>query len=176
MPNSSGAWPDSRSLAKAGITPDTEVGRLARISVHHSNRRRTRLRRGHARPRPRACSGRCGSVVGDAPPDPGRAARNCSRRATSSARLSWYSREALHLDSYFAGLAKQWRGWKGDKEWEALGLRLAARHDGLGHVTLDVTLEEDYALADRWRVRASLTVDAGALDRLAVEARQLDVQ
>jgi hypothetical protein len=87
-----------------------------------------------------------------------------------------YSREALQLDSYFAGLAKQWRGWKGDKEWEALGLRLAARHDGLGHVTLDVTLEEDYALADRWRVRASLTVDAGALDRMAVEARQLDVQ
>lgn len=68
-----------------------------------------------------------------------------SSRATSGARRSKlgdlkaeakvyerYSREALQLDSYFAGLAKRWRGWKGDKEWEALGLRLAARHDGLG--------------------------------------------
>jgi Family of unknown function (DUF6228) len=85
-----------------------------------------------------------------------------------------YSREELHLDRYFADLAAQWRGWEGDKEWEALGLRLAARHDGLGHVTLDVTLEEDYATADRWRVRASLAIDAGALDRLAVEARAID--
>jgi hypothetical protein len=41
-------------------------------------------------------------------------------------------------------------------------------------VTLDVTLEEDYASADRWRVRASLVVDVGGLDRLAVIARGLD--
>ena len=66
------------------------------------------------------------------------------------------------------------RGWRGKKEWEALGLRLAAQHDGLGHVTLDVTLEADYASADRWRVGASLALDAGALDRLVPGARALD--
>jgi len=87
-----------------------------------------------------------------------------------------YSREALQLDSYFADLAKHWRGWEGDKNWEALGLRLAARHDGLGHVTLDVTLDEDYAMADRWRVRASLTLDAGGLNQLARAAQVLDMQ
>ena len=85
-----------------------------------------------------------------------------------------YSGDALRLDAYFRELAKQWRRWKGDIEWEALGLRLAARHDGSGHVTLDATLDEDYVAADRWRVRASLALDAGSLDRLAVEARLLD--
>jgi len=87
-----------------------------------------------------------------------------------------YSRDALQLDAYFADLATQWRGWDGAREWEALGLRLAARHDGLGHVTLDVSREVDYAMADRWCVRAPLAVDAGALDRLAVEARELDAR
>jgi hypothetical protein len=64
---------------------------------------------------------------------------------------------------------------EGDREWESLGLQLVARHDGLGHVTLDATLQADYAAEeDRWQVRASLSVDAGSLDRLATEARVLD--
>src|SRR5262245_40932375 len=62
-----------------------------------------------------------------------------------------YSRDALHLDAYFADLAKHWRGWSEMKEWESLGLRLGARHDGLGHVTLEATLDQDYAMAERWR-------------------------
>jgi hypothetical protein len=85
-----------------------------------------------------------------------------------------HSGEELHLDAWFAELAVEWRGWQGEKQYEALGLRLAARHDGLGHVTLDVTLQHDYAAVDRWRVQASLMLDAGALDRLALEARELD--
>lgn len=85
------------------------------------------------------------------------------------------SGEELHLDAYFADLARDWRGWQGDRQWNALGLRLAARHDGLGHVTLDVTLQNDYSSGSRWRVRASLRLDAGALDRLATEAHVLDV-
>lgn len=85
-----------------------------------------------------------------------------------------YSGEELQLDAYFADLAAGWRGWEGERRWEALGLRLAARHDGVGHVTLDVTSQNDYAAGGRWRVRASLVLDAGALDKLAIEARQLD--
>jgi uncharacterized protein DUF6228 len=85
-----------------------------------------------------------------------------------------YSRDALHLDAYFAELTRQWRGWAGVREWESLGLRLGARHDGLGHVTLEATLDQDYTMADRWRVRAALVMDAGSLDALAREARVLD--
>lgn len=87
-----------------------------------------------------------------------------------------YSGEVLRLDSYFGDMAEHWRGWKGGKEWEAMGLRLVARHDGLGHVTLDVTLEQDYVTADRWRVRASLVLNAGTLDGLARAAKTLDRQ
>ena len=86
-----------------------------------------------------------------------------------------YSREVLRLDSYFAELAEHWRGWSGDKEWEALGLRLAARHDGLGHVALDVTLDQDYATAERWQVRATLVLEAGGLGQVAAAARRLDL-
>ena len=85
-----------------------------------------------------------------------------------------FSGDALRLDAYFADLAQRWRGWEGDREWESLGLRLAARHDGLGHVTLDATLDADYATAERWRVRASLIVDAGGLGALALAAGALD--
>jgi hypothetical protein len=85
-----------------------------------------------------------------------------------------YSRDALHLDAYFADLAKQWSGWAGEQEWESLGLRLGARHDGLGHVTLAATLDQDYVMADRWQVRAWLVLDAGGLDALARTARVLD--
>jgi hypothetical protein len=44
----------------------------------------------------------------------------------------------------------------------------------LGHVTLHATLDQDHAMADRWRVRASLVLDAGGLDTLARAARVLD--
>jgi hypothetical protein len=40
---------------------------------------------------------------------------------------------------------------------------------------LNVILDQDYATADRWRVRASLTLDAGGIDALARAAHVLDV-
>jgi hypothetical protein len=54
------------------------------------------------------------------------------------------------------------------------GLKLSARHDGLGHVTLEVFLQGHYARSDSWTVKASLQLDAGAPDELARAARVLD--
>ena len=85
-----------------------------------------------------------------------------------------YDRERLRLDEFFGGLAERWRGWEGEMEWEALGLKLSARHDGLGHVTLEVSLQGHYARPESWVVSASLQLDAGALDGLARAARALD--
>ena len=85
-----------------------------------------------------------------------------------------YSRDVLALDSWFADLADAWRGWSGTREWKALGLALAAQHDGLGHVRLDAALDHAHLEADRWTVRASLLLDAGTLDRAARDARVLD--
>jgi Family of unknown function (DUF6228) len=94
-------------------------------------------------------------------------------RAEATVYERW-SGDALRLDAYFGRLAAQWRGWNGDEEWEGLGLRLAARHDGLGHITIDAVLEQDYAMAERWRLRASIQVDAGTLGDLSRDAASLD--
>jgi len=100
---------------------------------------------------------------------------DCAGLTAEAAIYERWSGDALRLDAYFSDLAAAWRGWDGERTWEGLGLRLAARHDGLGHVQLDATLAEDYAMAERWQVRATLKLDAGSLDGLAREARALDV-
>jgi len=56
-----------------------------------------------------------------------------------------HSRQSLRLDAFFADLGRQRRSWDGTKEWDSLGLHLAASHDGLGHVTLEAILDADYA-------------------------------
>jgi hypothetical protein len=87
-----------------------------------------------------------------------------------------YSREQLRLDEFFGGLAEQWRGWDGAMEWEALGLKLSASHDGLGHVALEVSLQGHYARPESWLARASLQLEAGGLEELARAARALDAE
>lgn len=52
---------------------------------------------------------------------------------------------ATPVADFFADLAREWRGWSDTKLWEPFerGLRLSATHDGLGHVALRVTLQQD---------------------------------
>jgi hypothetical protein len=78
---------------------------------------------------------------------------------------------AMLVDEFFADLAREWRGWSGEKIWQPIegGLRLSARHDGLGHVTLRTTLQQD-AYPDGWRFEATLKLDAGTLDATARDA------
>jgi len=47
------------------------------------------------------------------------------------------------LTDFFAGMNDDWRGWTGERTWEALEgeLELTARHDG-GHIQIDVMLQE----------------------------------
>jgi hypothetical protein len=73
------------------------------------------------------------------------------------------------LPALFADLAAQWRGWQGERTWEAYegGLRIALTHDGVGHVNASVRLRE--ANASTWSVHAQIPLDAGQLDRAAQE-------
>jgi|tagenome__1003787_1003787.scaffolds.fasta_scaffold18085536_2 hypothetical protein len=79
------------------------------------------------------------------------------------------------LDEFFAGLASDWRGWKGERSWVSLedAVELEASHDGLGTVTLKVRLRTEAFAVHRWSASAELMLDAGGLDRLAREARLL---
>ena len=79
------------------------------------------------------------------------------------------------LARYFASLASDWRGWTGERAWQAVDgtLRFTATHDGLGHIALQVHLHEGVWL-DAWQARATLNLEAGALDALAADAARFE--
>lgn len=66
------------------------------------------------------------------------------------------------LPGYFADLADSWRGWTGPKTYRSLEseLELSAVHNGLGTVTLEVTIRQPWP--PEWTVIATLDLDAGA--------------
>ena len=78
-----------------------------------------------------------------------------------------------YLDRFWRELAENWRGWEGTRSWWSLegDLELSATSDRLGHVALEVRLDEGAPL--EWRVHGTLSLEAGQLERLAAAARTL---
>jgi hypothetical protein len=81
------------------------------------------------------------------------------------------------LAGFFAGLAADWRGWPGTREWASLeaDLKIEARHE-YGHIQLHVTLTQDRADWGNqgWQASADLTLEPGEqLSRVADELRDL---
>jgi hypothetical protein len=76
--------------------------------------------------------------------------------------------------SFFDGLSASWHGWEGERTWSTLeeDFRLAARSDHLGHIEMLVRMKSDSSPAD-WEVSVRLHLEAGGLDRLAGEIRQV---
>jgi Family of unknown function (DUF6228) len=77
------------------------------------------------------------------------------------------------LATFFGSLARDWRGWEGERVWSSLegefGLR--ALHDGLGTVELIATLgQPEPTVEGTWSATVSLFLDAGGLDSLARRA------
>ncbi|MBL6279770.1 hypothetical protein JMF97_26805 [Micromonospora fiedleri] len=64
---------------------------------------------------------------------------------------------------FFEQLADDWRGWEGERSWRSLDatMRITARHDGKGHVSLGGTLRQDSYSPDGWLARVFITVEAG---------------
>jgi len=75
---------------------------------------------------------------------------------------------------FFGGLATEWKGWKGGREWRALEgeLNLKAKSDRTGHVYLSVELCD--GAPPRWQLNATLVLEAGQLDRLAASGREFE--
>jgi hypothetical protein len=81
------------------------------------------------------------------------------------------------LAAFFAGLATDWRGWSGTREWASLesDLKIEARHE-FGHVQLHVTVSKDPADWGNhgWRAIADITLEPGEqLSRVAGELKDL---
>jgi Family of unknown function (DUF6228) len=91
------------------------------------------------------------------------------------ASLRFYEIRLGGLAEYFEALAKDWRGWGGERRWESLegDVELVAVHDGLGTITLRANFRTEAFAQHRWTASAELLLDAGGLDRLARQARLL---
>jgi hypothetical protein len=75
---------------------------------------------------------------------------------------------------FFDGLAHDWRGWEGPREWWTEGLALTCRHDGVGHITIDAVVGGGAAPThDDWTVHATVSIEPGALDHVAAQFRRL---
>lgn len=81
---------------------------------------------------------------------------------------------AVPPSALFDGMAHDWRGWEGKKEWSALEdeLTLTATSDRLGHISLVVAMG-DYCSPADWRLLATLHLEAGQLDELASAVKEL---
>jgi hypothetical protein len=67
------------------------------------------------------------------------------------------------LPGFLRGLAEDYRGWAGARQWRSLEdqMRIEASHDGRGHVTLMFRLRE-HVYGDQWDLSVPFIVEAGA--------------
>lgn len=79
-----------------------------------------------------------------------------------------YEYEAFRLKAFFDGLAADWKGWPGTREWRSVEgeLLLAAKCDSTGHISLSVHLQPGRHPFG-WKLCAMLLVEAGQLDGIA---------
>ena len=79
-----------------------------------------------------------------------------------------YEYVPVHLKAFFDGLAANWQGWPGKRQWGSLEgeLSLSATIDSSGHIMLSVEMRSGSYPFD-WRLSAMILVEVGQLDRLA---------
>ena len=75
------------------------------------------------------------------------------------------------LADFFGGIAADWTGWEGVREWSSLEgeLALDAESDRTGHVHLRVGLR--CGAPPEWETHAGLLLESGQLDQLASAAQ-----
>jgi len=81
---------------------------------------------------------------------------------------------APDLGDYFTNLAAHWKGWKGEKTWSTLEgeFELSASTDRLGHITLVFGLHQGFS-GGGWKLQGEIELEAGALEALAAQAREV---
>jgi hypothetical protein len=89
---------------------------------------------------------------------------------------SWLGPEGIEapLDDFFADLERDWRGWNGQRRWDAMegGLSLRCTHDGRGTISVAVVLQ--HLSGVDWTAEATVAVESGEeLSRVVRELRRL---
>lgn len=94
----------------------------------------------------------------------------CDHGVSATARV-YAGYLQFHPTPLFADMARDWRGWSGEKEWESLEgeLRLRCSRDRFGHVFVRVRLRSGIDVCD-WCLAATVMVEAGQLQSIAAQA------
>jgi hypothetical protein len=77
------------------------------------------------------------------------------------------------LGEFFTSLAKDWKGWQGERTWATLEdeFQLTASSDSLGHVRLAYRIRPPHT-GFNWELRGALELEAGQLESLALQAAE----
>src|SRR6266576_1471473 len=78
-----------------------------------------------------------------------------------------FARDGRRLARVFAEMAKEWRGWKGEKVWYSTDkeVTLTFTHDRISRVRVEVELKDSPAA--NWNVKGEVDLELGNLDRIA---------
>lgn len=74
----------------------------------------------------------------------------------------------------FETLAENWKGWSEEKKWSSIEgeFAITCTHDKRGHIKLDIEMHQEFGSSEPWRLRASLVLEAGQLERIAKDAKE----
>ncbi len=88
------------------------------------------------------------------------------------ARARVYAYEPSHLAAFFEDMARNWRGWPGEKSWASVenDCVMSATSDGKGHIDLAVSLAPS-SYPQAWRFEGHVLLEAGQLDSVAGRVR-----
>jgi hypothetical protein len=75
---------------------------------------------------------------------------------------------------FFAGIAANWKGRTGRREWRSLegDLKLDAEIGATGRVSIGIYLH--YRAPAQWKVQFAISIESARLDQLAAEARSFE--
>ena len=78
-----------------------------------------------------------------------------------------YARDGRRLAGIFAEMAKEWRGWEGEKVWYTTDheVTLTFTHDRISRVRVEVEVKDSPAA--NWKVKGEVDLELGNLDRIA---------
>ena len=85
-----------------------------------------------------------------------------------SCKAKIYSYEGDGVIAFFDDIAKNWKGWTGEKNWGSTETQftISATHNNIGRVNLDIFITPSVG-NNTWSVEGPISLDLGSLDTVA---------
>jgi hypothetical protein len=86
-----------------------------------------------------------------------------------------YAGHVSTLPAFLEDVARNWRGWPGEKCWASVehDLKLTCTSSSLGNITVVVALDSYVDDPSIWDVRCSIVLESWQLDALARQAKKV---